>query len=65
MLKFVFLFERLIKLGFGFQNKNKQLIDRNRALLTHIQQLLIYTHELEVKFNQNFEPVKFISCYLI
>ncbi|CAF4814463.1 unnamed protein product [Rotaria socialis] len=35
------------------QNKNKQLIERNRELLTHIQQLLNYTHELEIKLNKN------------
>ncbi|CAF0832086.1 unnamed protein product [Rotaria sp. Silwood1] len=35
------------------QNKNKQLIQRNRELLTHIQQLLHYTHELEMKLNKN------------
>ncbi|CAF1361863.1 unnamed protein product [Rotaria sordida] len=35
------------------QKKNKQLIDRNRELLTHIQQLLNYTRELEMKLNKN------------
>ncbi|CAF2390703.1 unnamed protein product [Rotaria sp. Silwood2] len=35
------------------QNKNKQLIERNRELLTHIQQLLNYTSELEMKLNKN------------
>ncbi|UJR10708.1 hypothetical protein I4U23_014900 [Adineta vaga] len=43
------------------QNKNKLLIERNRELLSHIQQLLLYTHELELKLNSNnkqFEVLK-------
>jgi len=31
------------------QNKNTQLLQRNRELLIHIQQLLIYTNDLELK----------------
>ncbi|CAF1501364.1 unnamed protein product [Adineta ricciae] len=31
------------------QNKNTQLLQRNRELLTHIQQLLLYTNDLEIK----------------
>jgi len=38
------------------QNQNKQLIEQNRELLTHIQQLLLYTHELEMKLNQKSLP---------
>jgi len=32
-----------------FQNKNTQLLQRNRELLIHIQQLLMYTNDLELK----------------
>jgi hypothetical protein len=42
-----------------FQNKNTQLLQRNRELLTHIQQLLLYTNELEIKLtNNNSESFK-------
>ncbi|CAF1468253.1 unnamed protein product [Adineta steineri] len=43
------------------QHKNKLLIERNRELLTHIQQLIHYTQELEMKLNnnnKNFEALK-------
>ncbi|CAF3602503.1 unnamed protein product [Rotaria socialis] len=41
------------------QNKNTQLLQRNRELLTHIQQLLLYTNELEMKLmNNNIDPIK-------
>ncbi|CAF4235883.1 unnamed protein product, partial [Rotaria sordida] len=42
------------------QKKNKQLIDRNRELLTHIQQLLNYTRELEILLF----TIKIFSLYL-
>lgn len=49
-----------------FQNKNKQLIERNRELLTHIQQLLNYTNELEKKLNKNGnENFKLLKVFYI
>jgi hypothetical protein len=44
------------------QNKNTQLLQRNRELLTHIQQLLLYTNELEMKLtNKNIDSLKILS----
>ncbi|CAF1437652.1 unnamed protein product [Adineta ricciae] len=44
------------------QNKNKLLIERNRELLTHIQQLLLYTNELELKLNNsNYKPLEVLK----
>ncbi|CAF0854605.1 unnamed protein product, partial [Didymodactylos carnosus] len=45
------------------QNKSSQLLTQNRALLAHIQQLIVYTHELEVKLgyttnNDLFDSLK-------
>ncbi|CAF1364322.1 unnamed protein product, partial [Didymodactylos carnosus] len=45
------------------QNKNSQLLTQNRALLTHIQELIVYTHELEMKLdyttnNELFDSLK-------
>lgn len=43
------------------QTKNAELLQRNRELLTHIQQLLIYTSKLEMKLtnsNGNFDAMK-------
>ncbi|CAF2789191.1 unnamed protein product [Rotaria sp. Silwood2] len=43
------------------QNKNAQLLQRNRELLTHIQQLLLYTNELEMKLtNHNNDLIKML-----
>ncbi|CAF0859031.1 unnamed protein product [Rotaria sordida] len=43
------------------QNKNTQLLQRNRELLTHIQQLLLYTNELEIKLmNYNNDSIKIL-----
>ncbi|CAF0762901.1 unnamed protein product [Adineta steineri] len=44
------------------QNKNTQLLQRNRELLTHIQQLLLYTNELEIKLTKvnNFDSLKLL-----
>ncbi|CAF3388752.1 unnamed protein product [Rotaria sp. Silwood1] len=43
------------------QNKNTQLLQRNRELLTHIQQLLLYTNELEMKLmNYNNDSIKIL-----
>lgn len=43
------------------QTKNAELLQRNRELLTHIQQLLMYTNKLELKLtnsNGNFDAMK-------
>ena len=46
----------------SFQAKNKLLIERNRELLTHIQQLLVYTNELELKLNNsNHKPLEVLK----
>jgi hypothetical protein len=50
---FFFLLSKYFLSIIYFQNKNKLLIERNRELLTHIQQLLLYAHELEMKLNNN------------
>ena len=37
------------------------MLQRNRELLKHIQQLLLYTNELEMKLtHQNFDPLKIV-----
>ncbi|UJR35108.1 hypothetical protein I4U23_027879 [Adineta vaga] len=44
------------------QNKNTQLLQRNRELLTHIQQILLYTNELEIKLTKtnHFDSLKLL-----